>query len=120
MQIIYRAFDGKEFDNEADCLKHESQSMDGIVMLDVRGNVVQNTNSGFLVWLRDEDANLAFHALARLQGDNDVNSITEGEDYGLFYWDEGYAEYRWLDTDLINGLIKIKGLVEEKGGRFNV
>ena len=118
MQIIYRAFDGKEFNNKEDCLKHEAQSMDGIIMLDVRGNVVQNTNSGYLVWLRDESANLAFHALARLQGDNDVGSICEGEDYGLFYWDEGYAQYRWLDTDLINGLFKMKELIEERGGHF--
>jgi hypothetical protein len=120
MQIIYRAFDGKEFNNKEDCCLHESKSMDGIVMLDVRGNVVQETRSGYLVWLRDESANLAFHALARLQGDNDVDSICEGEDYGLFYWDEGYGQYRWLDTDLINGLIKIKGIVEGKGGKLNV
>ena len=119
MQIIYRAFDGKEFDNEADCCYHEAQVMDGVVMLDVRGNVVQNTNSGYLVWLRDENANLAFHALARLQGDNDVGSICEGEDYGLFYWDEGYCEYRWLDADLIKNLFKIKELIEERGDKFN-
>lgn len=116
MQIIYRAFDGKEFDNEADCCYHEFESMDGIVMLNLRGNVVQETKSAFLVWLKDENANRAFHALARVQRDDDVHSICEGEDYGLFYWDEGLEEYRWLDTDLINGIIKIKGLVEEKGG----
>ena len=118
MQIIYRAFDGKEFDNEADCLKHESKFMDGVIMLNRHNAVVDRTDHAFLVWLRDEEANLAFHALARTQGDNDVHSICEGEDYGLFYWDEGYAEYRWLDTDLINGIVKIKGLVEEKGGSF--
>ena len=120
MQIIYRAFDGKEFDNKIDCCHHEAQVMDGIVMLNTRGDVVQNTSSAYLVWLRDEKANLAFHSLARLQHDNDVGSISEGEDYGLFYWDECYEQYRWLDTDLINGLLKIKDLVEVKGGKFNV
>ena len=120
MQIIYRAFDGKEFNNKEDCCRHESNSMDGIVMLDVRGNVVQETRSGYLVWLRDESANLAFHALARLQGDNDVDSICEGEDYGLFYWDEGLEEYRWIDTDMVDGLIKIKGIIEGRGDKFNV
>lgn len=120
MKIVYRAFDGRDFDNEADCLKHESQSMDGVIMLNKNNEVVDRTDHAFLVWLRDENANLAFHALAKQQGDNDVYSIMEGEDYGLFYWDEGYGEYRWLDTDMIAGLIKIKGLVEEKGEKFNV
>ena len=120
MKIVYRAFDGRDFDNEADCLKYESNSMDGIVMLNRNNEVVNRTDSAFLVWLRDENANLAFHALARVQGDNDVHSIMEGEDYGLFYWDEGYGEYRWLDTDMIDGLIKIKGIIEGRGGKFNV
>ena len=120
MQIVYRAFDGKEFDNEADCYYHESQSLDGIIMLNVRGDVVQETKSAYLVWLRDEKANLSFHSLARLQGDKEVDSICKGEDYGLFYWDEGYGQYRWLDTDLINGILEIKDLVEGRGGRFNV
>ena len=120
MKIVYKAFDGKEFENKADCLKYESNSMDGVIMLNRNNAVVDRTDHAFLVWLRDEAANLAFHALAKLQGDNDVHSITEGEDYGLYYWDEGYGEYRWLDTELIEGLIKIKGLVEEKGEKFNV
>jgi hypothetical protein len=58
--------------------------------------------------------------MAERQGDPDVSSITKGEDYGLFYWDEGLEEYRWLDTDMIDGLIKIKSIVEERGDKFNV
>ena len=120
MELIYRTIDGKEFDNEADAYYYENALLDNVVMLNRNNEVVYNTLNAFLVWLKDENANLAFHALAERQGDSEVKSITKGEDYGLFYWDEGYAEYRWLDTDLINGLIKIKGLVEEKGEKFNV
>lgn len=118
MELIYRTIDGKEFDNEADAYYHENAIMDNVIMLNQRNEVVQNTLNAFLVWLKDEDANLAFHAMAKRQGDPNVDSITKGEDYGLFYWDEGYEQYRWLDTDLINGLIKMKELVEEKGGHF--
>ena len=118
MQIIYRAIDGKEFDNEADCCYHESKLYDGIIMLNRNNKHVFETSKAFLVWLKDEDANLAFHAMARAENDEAVKSITEGEDYGLFYWDEGLEEYRWLDTDMIYGLIKMKQLVEEKGGHF--
>ena len=118
MQIIYRAIDGKEFDNEADCCYHESELRDNVVMLNRNNQRVYETSKAFLVWLRDEDANLAFHAMARAEGDDAVKSITEGEDYGLFYWDEGLDEYRWIDTDMVEGLIKMKQLVEEKGGHF--
>ena len=118
MQIIYRAIDGKEFDNEADCCYHENTIMDNVVMLNRNNEVVEVTSNAFLVWLKDVNANLAFHAMAERQGDLDVSSITKGEDYGLFYWDEGLEEYRWIDTDMIDGLIKMKELVEEKGGHF--
>ena len=115
MQIIYRAIDGKEFDNEADCCYHESEIADNVIMLNRDNERVYETSRAFLVWLSDENANLAFHAMARAEGDDAVHSITEGEDYGLYYWDEGYECYRWLDTDMIDGLIKMKRLVEERG-----
>lgn len=120
MELIYRTIDGKEFDNEADACYHESVLMDNVIMLNRNNEVVQETSNAFLVWLKDVNANLAFHAMAERQGDLAVSSIAKGEDYGLFYWDEGYEEYRWLDTDMIDGLIKIKGIVEERGDKFNV
>ena len=120
MELIYRTIDGKEFDNEADACYHESVLMDNVIMLNRNNEVVEATSNAFLVWLKDVSANLAFHAMAERQGDLDVSSITKGEDYGLFYWDEGLEEYRWLDPDMIEGLIKIKGIVEERGDKFNV
>ena len=120
MQIIYRAIDGKEFDNELACQHHELHLQQGVIMLNRSNKRVHETSQALLVWLKDESANLAFHAMARAEGDDAVESIVEGENYGLFYWDEGYEEYRRLDDDLIEGIIKIKNLVEEKGGKFNV
>ena len=118
MQIIYRAIDGKEFDNEADCCYHESEIADNVIMLNRDNKRVYETSKAFLVWLRDEDANLAFHAMARAEGDDAVKSITEGEDYGLFYWDEGLEEYRWIDPDMAEGILAIRDLMKEKGGKF--
>ena len=118
MQIIYRAIDGKEFDNELACQHHELHLQDSVIMLNRNNKRVYETSKAFLVWLRDEDANLAFHAMARAEGDDAVKSITEGEDYGLYYWDEGLEEYRWLDPEMIEGLFVMKELVDEKGGRF--
>ena len=118
MQIIYRAIDGKEFDNEADCCYHESEIADNVIMLNRNNERVYETSRAYLVWLKDEDANLAFHTMARCEGDNAVSSITEGEVWGLFYWDEGLEEYRWLDCDMVEGLVKMKQMVEERGGKF--
>lgn len=118
MQIIYRAIDGKEFDNELACQHHELHLHQDIIMLNRNNERVYETSKAFLVWLRDEEANLAFHAMARAEGDEAVGSITEGEDWGLYYWDEGLEEYRWLDCEMIDGLIQMKQLVDERGGRF--
>ena len=118
MQIIFRTVDGKDFTSEIEARQHESKLYDGIIMFNRDNERVYETSQAFLVWLRDEDANLAFHAMARAEGDDMVKSITEGEDWGLYYWDEGFEEYRWLDRDMIDGLIKMKQMVEEKGGRF--
>ena len=118
MQIIYRAFDGKEFDNEPACQHHELHLQHDVIMLNRNNERVYKTSHAYLVWLKDENANLAFHEMARAEGDSFVKSITEGKDFGLYYWDEGDEEYRWLDCDMVEGLIKIKQLVEEKGGRF--
>lgn len=118
MQIIFRTVDGKDFTSEMEARQHESKLYDGVIMLNRNNERVYQTSCAFLVWLRDEDANLAFHAMARGEGDDAVKSITEGEDWGLYYWDEGYEEYRWIDPDMAEGLIKMKQTVEEKGGRF--
>ena len=118
MQIIFRTVDGKDFTSEMEARQHESQLYDGVIMLNRDNKRVYETSRAFLVWLKDENANLAFHAMARAEGDDAVKSIAEGEDYGLFYWDEGLEEYRWLDTDMVEGLFMMRDLVEEKGGRF--
>lgn len=114
MEIIYRAFDGKEFDNEADCCYHESVLCDSIIMLDRMGQPTQKTDHAYILWLRDEASNLAFHAMAERQGDDQVSSITKGEDYGLFFWDEGLEEYRYADDDMIKGLMIAKRMIDER------
>ena len=118
MQIIFRTVDGKDFTSETEARQHESQLYDGVIMLNRDNKRVYETSRAFLVWLRDEDANLAFHAMARGENDDAVKSITEGEDYGLFYWDEGLEEYRWIDPEMAEGILAIRDLMQEKGGSF--
>ena len=118
MQIVYKTIDGKIFGTENDARQHEAKIYNGVIMLNRNNQQVFETSRAFLVWLKDEEASLAFHAIARGENDDAVSSIADGEDYGLFYWDEGLEEYRWIDPEMAEGLIKMKELVEEKGGHF--
>jgi hypothetical protein len=114
MEIIYRAIDGKEFKDQLECQHHELHLQQGIVMLNRSNERTHRTSHAFLVWLKDENANLAFHAMAESENDDQVSSIIKGEDYGLYYWDEGLEEYRWIDPDLAEGIIKIKEMIDER------
>lgn len=114
MEIIYRAVDGKEFKDQLACQHHELHLQQDVIMLNRSNERVYKTSEAFLVWLKDKNANLAFHAMAEMEKDEMVKSITKGEDYGLYYWDEGLDEYRWIDPDMLEGLIKIKEMIDER------
>ena len=114
MEIIFRTVDGKDFTSELEARKHESKLYDGVIMFNRSNERVYKTSEAFLVWLKDKNANLAFHAMAEMEKDELVKSITKGEDYGLYYWDEELDEYRWIDPDMLEGLIKIKEMIDER------
>ena len=113
MEIIYRAIDGKEFKDQLACQHHELHLQQDIIMLNRNNERTNMTSCAFLVWLKDRDANLAFHAMAESEYDV-IPSIAKGEDYGLFYWDEGLEEYRYVDPDMMEGLIKIMKMIDER------
>ena len=114
MEIIYRTFDGKEFDNEADACYHESVLRDGIKMWDRVGRERQETSAAFVLYLADVDANLAFFDMAEKQGDADIAGITKGEDYGLYLWDECDNEYHWIDDEELSVLMVAAKYIERK------
>ena len=98
MEIIYRTIDGQEFDNEADACYHESVLHDSLKMWSRQGNETEYTSQAFCVYIANEEASQLFLHLANAQGDQDANGICGG-DYGLFYWDECEATYRYVDED---------------------
>ena len=114
MEIIYRTFDGKEYDNEADACFHESVVLEGIKMWNRQGKEADTTKGAFVLYLENEEANRGFFALARAQGDGDIRGITEGEDYGLFYWDELINEYHWLDDEELSVLMTACDFLKKK------
>ena len=116
MEIIFRTIDGKDFTSEMEARKHENTLLDGIVMLGRNGEIVQRTEDAFILWLKNEDANSAFFAMAKQQGDNNIHGLVEGEDYGLFYWDEWEDTYRWIGKETIVALTKAQSIIQAKGG----
>lgn len=119
MEIIYRTFDGKEFDNEEDACYHERVINDNIVMINRDGNRVYRTEGAFVLWLKDEEASNAFFDLAEAQGDDSIQGLVKGEDYGLFYWDELGESYHWVDNEIITALTRAQDIIQEKGNSIN-
>lgn len=99
MEIIYRTFDGIEFDNEADACYHEACAFDGVKMWNREGKLVDETIAAFVLYLENEAANEAFFTLAEKQGDRGIAGLTRGEDYGLFFWNEWNESYQYLDSE---------------------
>ena len=115
MEIIYKAVDDKLFATEADCLQHEKEVASNVIMYTRDGRRTESTCMAFVVWLKDEAANLAFHAMAEVQNDPDVGSIVKGEDYGLFLWDECTEEYRYVSEEEVFALMAITEAIRERG-----
>ena len=100
MQIIYRAFDGKEFDNEADCCYYESTTSE-YVMWDRNGKEVYDkteTEKAFVLYLPEENSARAFLEMAKATGDTGCNGL-DLDCRGLFFWDEWNEEYRYVDEN---------------------
>lgn len=119
MKVVYRAFDGTEFNNEAACKSYEyTKTKKNIVMLDCNGDTAPTPAQAALVWLKDKDANEAFHALAKECGDEEAANTISTYDCGVFYWDDGSEAYCWLSQDILVGLWKLKCAVEAVGGKI--
>lgn len=114
MKIIYRTFDGKEFDNEADACYHESVIRDDIKMWTREGQPATQTIDAFVLYLENEDANKGFFALAREQKDTLIRGLEEGEDYGLFYWDDCIESYHWIDEEELSVLMVAFDFLKKK------
>ena len=116
MKVIYEAFDGTKFDNEAECLAYEAEKGKAdIVMLDCNGKPVTKTDSAAFVWLKNEHSASLFHSLARDIGDLVAASTIQEEECGCFFWDECNDRYQYISEESINGLIALRTEVNLRG-----
>ena len=117
MKVVYRAFDGVEFSDESACKNYEYiKTQKSIVMLDCNGEAALTPAQAVLVWLKDKKANEAFHAIANECGDGEAAATINSYDTGVFYWDEGLEEYRWLSQDVLDNITKLRDAVYAVGG----
>ena len=116
MKVIYKAFDGAEFDNEPACLEYE-RTIKGndVVMMDCSENIVTNTDCAAVVWLKDEDSAEVFHSMAREIGDEAAAYTIPKKECGLFFWDEYNEKYIWVPNDSLNYLNALREKVRARG-----
>ena len=116
MKVIYRAFDGTEFDNETACIEYEKTTRDSnVIMMDCSENIVTKTECAAVVWLKDENSAEIFHDMAKWVGDEaSAHTIPERE-WGFYFWDEFDEKYVWVPNESLELLIALRGEVLARG-----
>ena len=107
MEIIYRTFDGEEFDNEADAAYHENEIKDGLIMLTIDGEPTDRTEATCFLYCKTEKARVCFAHLAEEQSDETVKFDTD-KMTGFFFWDrdlEAYLPMSWSYATLFANAI---------------
>lgn len=115
MEIIYKAFDGKEFNNEKDCLNYERiNGIKAIPMWNCDGNRVHETCKAKIVFLKDEASTEIFLNAAKASNDEDCCGIDE-YDTGLFCWNESESRYTYFDRNDIEIITKAIQELDKEG-----
>lgn len=105
MEVIYRAFDGKEFDTVTECSIYEEQNRKlKMWFTDGKTNL---TDKALVVKLDDENATRAF--VDKCENENSYHDGIEFDEYtadtGLFVWDTNRDEYFGIDSEALKALI---------------
>ena len=105
MEVIYRAFDGKEFDSVTECAAYEEHNRK--LKMWFKDGKTNLADKAYVVKLDDENATRAF-----IDKCKNENSYYEGilfDEYtaetGLFVWDMCRDEYFRIDDDSLEALI---------------
>lgn len=105
MEIIYRAFDGKEFDTVTECAAYEEQNRK--LKMWFKDGETNLTDKAYVVKLDDENATRAF--IDKCNHEDSCHDGIEFDEYtadtGLFAWDMYRDEYFAIDDDTLEALI---------------
>lgn len=101
MELIYRAWDGTEFDERSTCEEYEYNNP-YIVMYDDNGRVLDSDNALIVVLKHDDDAE-KFIELCEKQG-----TISDGitkDCHNLYVWDDIEEKYFYV-SDRVEDALK--------------
>lgn len=105
MEIIYRAFDGKEFDSVTECAAYEEQ-MHKLKMWFKNGKTT-SVDEAYVVKLDNEINTRIF--IERCDNEDTCHDGIEFDEYtadtGLFIWEENRCEYVEISDDVLSALI---------------
>ena len=107
MEIIYRAFDGKEFDSVTECAAYEEQ-MHKLKIWSKDGKTT-STEEAFVVKLENENDTRIFIERCDNEGSDHTGIDFDeydvyGADTGLFVWDGNRCEYFYIEDDVLEAL----------------
>lgn len=114
MKAVFMTCDGKIFDTEKEALAHETTILSDLIMIDALGRRTQETTSARVIWIGTPEANQMLFDMAKEQDDGDLLGIEE-EETGVFLWDEGLMEYKWLALDDLVAIANLHQLLVENG-----
>lgn len=105
MEIIYRAWDGKEFDSVTECAAYEEQ-MHKLKMWFKDGKTT-STEEAFVVKLENENDTRIFIERCDNEGSDHegIESNEYGADIGLFVWDMNACQYFEMDGEVLDALV---------------
>lgn len=105
MDIIYRAFDGKEFNSITECAAYEEQNRK--LKMWFKDGKTNLTDNAYVVKLDDENATRTF--IDKCENEDGCHDGIEFDKYtadtGLFVWDMGRDEYFRIDDGALEALI---------------
>ena len=105
MEVIYRAFDGKEFDSVTECAAYEEQNRK--LKMWFKDGKTTKADKAYVVKLDNEDDVRIF--ADRCDYENSCHDGIEFDEYtadtGLFVWDMYRNEYFRIDDDPLEALI---------------
>lgn len=126
MEIIYKAFDGKEFDDEEECLDYELKiktenftKNNHLAFFDKEGNrldisIFKALNEAEFISISTEDA---FEIVERI---GDKSCLGYPSDCGLWQWDDDHDKWIRVDykieelTKILNLYHKIKSAITKR------
>lgn len=106
MEILYRAFDGRTFNNADECLRHEKENP-LFRMWGEDGETTKTGNALVVEILNEYKGADAFIELCKSCGDSCYNGIDKFSCRGIYIWDDD--KYIHISDDVMKALRHIMG-----------